>query len=206
MAKSSRAPWKRQNPRKRAGQASKNLSPAQKSAAKARARRAGRRYPNLVDNMRMAAKKNSKTKTSKTKKSAKKTSAKKTRKRTTKKSAKASRRRRSFAQEKDPRGGLTSAGRKAFARKQGAHLRPGVSKKISEMTPQEMRRKGSWAVRFYGRAKLPPLVDTKGRPTRHALSAHAWGEPVPKTVAAARRIAARGERLLARYRRAKTKG
>lgn len=152
MAKSSRAPWKRQNPRKRAGQASKNLSPAQKSAAKARARRAGRRYPNLVDNMRMAAKKNSKTKTSKTKKSAKKTSAKKTRKRTTKKSAKASRRRRSFAQEKDPRGGLTSAGRKAFARKQGAHLRPGVSKKISEMTPQEMRRKGSWAVRFYGRA------------------------------------------------------
>lgn len=206
MAKSSRAPWKRQNPRKRAGQASKNLSPAQKSAAKARARRAGRRYPNLVDNMRMVAKKNSKTKTSKTKKSAKKTSAKKTRKRTTKKSAKASRRRRPSAKEKDPRGGLTAAGRKAFARKQGAHLRPGVTKKQSEMTAQEMRRKGSWAVRFYGRAKLPPLVDAKGRPTRHALSAHAWGEPVPKTVAAARRIAARGERLLARYRRVKSKG
>jgi hypothetical protein len=37
------------------------------------------------------------------------------------------------------------------------------------------------------------------------LSAHAWGEPVPKTVAAARRIAAKGERLLARYHRAKTR-
>jgi hypothetical protein len=73
------------------------------------------------------------------------------------------------------------------------------------MTPQEMRRKGSWAVRFYGRAKLPPLVDGQGRPTRHALSAHAWGEPVPKTVAAARRIAAKGRRLLARYERTKRK-
>ena len=210
MAKASRSPWKRQNPRKRAGKASKHLSPAQKSAAKARARRAGRRYPNLVDNMRMAAKKTSKSKSSKakalkTKKSAKKRSAKKARKRTAKKAARASRKRRASVQEKDPRGGLTAAGRKAFARKQGAHLRPGVTKKESDMTLQEMRRKGSWAVRFYGRAKLPPLVDAKGQPTRHALSAHAWGEPVPKTVAAARRIAAKGERLLARYRRAKAR-
>ena len=123
------------------------------------------------------------------KKSAKKKSAKKARKRTAKKTAKSPRKRSASAREKDPRGGLTAAGRKAFARKQGAHLRPGVTKKDSEMTLQEMRRKGSWAVRFYGRAKLPPLVDARGQPTRHALSAHAWGEPVPKTVAAARRIA-----------------
>jgi hypothetical protein len=209
MARTARAPWKRANPRKRTGEASKHLSPAKKSAAKARARRAGRRYPNLVDNMRMAAKKTSRKKASKkaskSKSSkAKKTSARKTRKRTAKKAK--SRRRSASAREKDPRGGLTVAGRKAFARKQGADLRPGVTKKESEMTPQEMRRKGSWAVRFYGRAKLPPLVDAKGRPTRHALSAHAWGEPVPKTVAAARRIAAKGERLLARYRRAKSGG
>jgi hypothetical protein len=74
------------------------------------------------------------------------------------------------------------------------------------MTPAEMRRKGSWAVRFYGRAELPPLIGDDGQPTRYALSAHAWGEPVPKTVAAARRIAAKGERLLARYRRAKQEG
>ncbi len=192
MARSPRAPWQRRNPRKRAGKASKHLTSAEKSTAKASARRAGRRYPNLVDNMRMAAKKTTKAK------SAKK-SAKKTRKTTARKTSKV-RKRRASAPENDPRGGLTSAGRKAFARKQGAHLRPGVTKREADMTPQDMRRKGSWAVRFYGRKKLPPLVDAKGRPTRHALSAHAWGEPVPKTVAAARRIAAKGERLLTRYR------
>ena len=77
---------------------------------------------------------------------------------------------------------------------------------MAEMSPEEMKRKGSWAVRFYGRAgALPPLVDPKGRPTRFALTAAAWGEPVPKTEEAARRIAAKGERLLERYRKAKAK-
>jgi hypothetical protein len=79
MARAPRAPWKRPNPRKRTGKKSRHLSPAQKSAAKARARRAGRPYPNLVDNMRAASK------TSK-KKSAKKRTAKK-KKRTAKKKA-----------------------------------------------------------------------------------------------------------------------
>ena len=118
---------------------------------------------------------------------------------------KSSRQRRARPREKDPKGGLTAAGRTAFARKDGSHLKPDVTKKQSDMTPQEMRRKGSWAVRFYGRKKLPPLVDRQGQPTRHALSAHAWGEPVPKTIAAARRIATKGERLLQRYRRTKSK-
>lgn len=103
----------------------------------------------------------------------------------------------------DPAGGLTAAGRAAFRRSQGAHLKPGVTKPVRDMTPEEMRRKGSWAARFYGRAKLPPLVDAKGQPTRFALSAHAWGEPVPKTEAAARRIADKGRRLLERYRKLK---
>lgn len=203
MATKTKAPWKRPNPRKRAGKASKHLSPAKKAAAKASAKRAGRPYPNLVDNMRMAKSSTKKT----AKKAGKKTVKKKTAKKKTarkkslgKKAAKKSRR-----PEKDPQGGLTAEGRKAFARKQGSHLKPGVMKKASEMTPQDMRRKGSWAVRFYGRAKLPPLIDAKGQPTRHALSAHAWGEPVPKTVAAARRIAAKGEKLLARYHRIKDK-
>jgi hypothetical protein len=104
---------------------------------------------------------------------------------------------------KDPRGGLTAKGRAYFRRTEGAHLKPGVKKAFRDMTPDDMRRKGSWAVRFYGRAKLPPLRDVDGRPTRFALTAAAWGEPVPKTVAAARKIAAKGERLLAAYRRAK---
>ena len=205
MAKKARAPWKRSNPRKRAGKKSKHLTPAQKSTAKARARRAGRPYPNLVDNMRMASKA-SKKKTAKkrpAKKTARKRSAKKTAKKTAKKASrkKASKKAAAGAREKDPKGGLTAAGRTAFARRDGSHLKPGVTKPLSEMTPQDMRRKGSWAVRFYGRKKLPPLVDDRGGPTRHALSAHAWGEPVPRTVAAARRIAAKGERLLQRYHR-----
>ena len=198
MARTSRAPWKRPNPRKRAGKKSRHLSSAQKSAAKARARRAGRPYPNLVDNMRMASKASKK-------KTAKKTTAKKAvgKRAAAKKSAKKTARKRSAkAREKDPKGGLTAAGRKAFAREDGSHLKPGVTKKTSEMTLQDMRRKGGWAVRFYGRKKLPPLVDRNGQPTRHALSAHAWGEPVPRTVPAARRIAAKGKRLLQRYRQA----
>jgi hypothetical protein len=112
---------------------------------------------------------------------------------------------RKTAPTKDPKGGLTAAGRAAFARKDGSHLKPGVRKTLAEMSPEEMKRKGSWAVRFYGRSELPPLVDAKGRPTRLALTAAAWGEPVPKTEAAARRIAAKGERLLERYRKEKEK-
>src|SRR6202012_4472179 len=105
---------------------------------------------------------------------------------------------------KNPRGGLTAAGRAMFRKKEGAHLKPGVRKKVPEMSRQDMKRKGSWAVRFYGRkGTLPPLKDKKGRPTRFALTAAAWGEPVPKTPAAARRIAAKGHTLLARAKRAK---
>ena len=106
------------------------------------------------------------------------------------------------APTKDPKGGLTAAGRKAFAKSEGAHLKPGVKKAEAEMTPEEMKRKGSWAVRFYGReGDPPPLLDAHGEPTRFALTAAAWGEPVPKTEAAARRIAAKGRKLLERYHR-----
>ena len=106
------------------------------------------------------------------------------------------------APTKDPKGGLTAAGRKAFAKSEGAHLKPGVRKAEADMTPEEMKRKGSWAVRFYVReGDLPPLIDAHGKPTRFALTARAWGEPVPKTEAAARRIAAKGRKLLERYHR-----
>src|ERR1700749_168638 len=81
---------------------------------------------------------------------------------------------------KDPRGGLTAAGRREFARKDGSHLKPGVKKSARKMSTEEMRRKGSWAVRFYGRrGALPPVQDKKGEPTRFALTAAAWGKPVP---------------------------
>jgi hypothetical protein len=109
------------------------------------------------------------------------------------------------ARTQDPEGGLTPAGRAKFARTEGAKLKPGVTKPASEMTPEEMRRKGSWAVRFYGRETLPPLVKANGEPTRFALSAHAWGEKVPATAAQARKIAEKGRRLLERYKAAESK-
>jgi len=40
--------WKTKNPKKK----SKKLSAAQKASAKASAKKAGRPYPNLIDNMR----------------------------------------------------------------------------------------------------------------------------------------------------------
>ena len=42
--------WEKPNPKKK----STPLSPAQKAKAKATAKKAGRKYPNLVDNMRAA--------------------------------------------------------------------------------------------------------------------------------------------------------
>jgi hypothetical protein len=183
--KSASTPWERPAPRK---STHTTLSSSDKSKAKQRAKKAGRPYPNLVDNMAVAKKK--KGGAAQRKKGGKRKAA--------KRSSRASRRG-TTRSTKDPRGGLTAAGRKMFERTQGSHLKPGVKKSDGEMTPEEMRRKGSWATRFYGRAKLPPLVDAKGRPTRFALTAAAWGEPIPKTITAARRIAAKGKRLLQRY-------
>ena len=45
--------WDRPNPKSK----SKKLTPAQKAAAKARAKKAGRPYPNLIDNMAASRKK-----------------------------------------------------------------------------------------------------------------------------------------------------
>ena len=53
MTTARKPPWKRPKPKKRAVK----LSPAAKTRARARAKRAGRRYPNLVDNMAEAKKK-----------------------------------------------------------------------------------------------------------------------------------------------------
>ena len=51
VAKTRKPPWKKPNPRKTSGARSTRLSAEQKEAARARAEKAGRRYPNLVDNM-----------------------------------------------------------------------------------------------------------------------------------------------------------
>lgn len=51
--KKKKAFWDKPNPKSK----SKKLTPKQKSAAKARAKAAGRPYPNLVDNAAVAKKK-----------------------------------------------------------------------------------------------------------------------------------------------------
>jgi hypothetical protein len=63
-----KAPWKKANPLKKAGKKAKKLSLKRKAAAKRSAKKAGRHYPNLVDNMRAASKKKNTRKKSKAKK------------------------------------------------------------------------------------------------------------------------------------------
>ena len=101
---------------------------------------------------------------------------------------------------KDPKGGLTAAGRRHFKRKEGANLKAGVKGKAD--TPQKMRRKGSFLTRFFTNPS-GPMVKPNGEPSRLALSANAWGEPVPKNRSDAARLAAKGRRLLERYENTK---
>lgn len=49
MAAVKKSPWKTRNPKSAAKR--KKLTPAKKAQAKRRARKSGRPYPNLVDNM-----------------------------------------------------------------------------------------------------------------------------------------------------------
>ena len=58
-AKKKKAPWKKPAPK---DSRHTKLSAAQKRSAKAAAKRGGRPYPNLVDNMRAASKKRSRKK------------------------------------------------------------------------------------------------------------------------------------------------
>ncbi|HEV7299297.1 MAG TPA: DUF6321 domain-containing protein [Tepidisphaeraceae bacterium] len=103
---------------------------------------------------------------------------------------------------KNPAGGLTAAGRRHFKETEGANLKPGVKEAKS---PDDLRRKGSFLRRHYGKADIPPLKDADGQPTRFAKQAHAWGEPVPTTKAAVKRLASKGTKLLERYHREKDK-
>jgi len=96
---------------------------------------------------------------------------------------------------KDPKGGLTAAGRAHFKKTEGANLKPGV--KGPADTPEKMRRKGSFLTRFYTNLSGPLQKD--GKPTRLALAARAWGEAAPKTPEAAAKLAAKGKSLLKRY-------
>jgi hypothetical protein len=103
---------------------------------------------------------------------------------------------------RDPKGGLTAAGRRHFRQTEGSRLLPGV--RGATNTPTKMRRKGSFLTRFFTNPS-GPMKDEKGKPTRLALSAAAWGEPVPQNMEDAAELAAKGRRLLERYANSKKK-
>lgn len=105
--------------------------------------------------------------------------------------------------DKNFKGGLTQAGRDKFNKATEGNLKPGV--KGAANTPEKIRRKGSFLRRFFAKSSIPPLKLPNGKPSRFALSAAAWGEPVPTSAAAVRRLAAKGEALLKRYASIKEK-
>lgn len=103
---------------------------------------------------------------------------------------------------RDPKGGLTDVGREYYRLRDGANLKPGVKGPVD--TPEKMRRKGSFLVRMFTNPSGPMVKN--GKPTRLALSAQAWGEPVPKTLDESYALAVEGRKLLERYRVAKLRG
>ena len=101
---------------------------------------------------------------------------------------------------KDPKGGLTAEGRRIYNEATGGNLKPGVRGPAD--TPEKMLRKGSFLRRHFATPR-GPVVDAHGEPTRQALEAAAWGEPVPKSEADERKLAEAGTELLEKYHASK---
>lgn len=72
----------------------------------------------------------------------------------------------------DPTGGLNKKGRQYFKKKEGADLKPPVSKKKAEKSPKAAARRKSFCARMGG--VKGPSKDEKGRPTRKALALKKW--------------------------------
>jgi hypothetical protein len=99
------------------------------------------------------------------------------------------------ADGRNPAGGLTAKGREFYRKTEGAQLKPGV--KGPADTQEKMKRKGSFLTRHFTHPRGPMIRD--GKPTRLALSAQAWGEPVPRTESSAHKLPAKGRALLKKY-------
>jgi hypothetical protein len=97
--------------------------------------------------------------------------------------------------DKNPKGGLTQAGRDKYNRATGSNLKAPV-KGTPSTGSSDARRKGSFLVRM-GSAS-GPLKDEKGRPTRLKLSLEAWGHRGDKASAVSK-----GRAILQRYQNAK---
>lgn len=99
--------------------------------------------------------------------------------------------------DKNPKGGLTQAGRNKYNRATGSNLKAPV-KGNPPAGSEKARRKGSFLVRMGSAAG--PMRDEKGRPTRLALSLRAWGHSGDKASAVRK-----GRAILKRYQNAKKK-
>jgi len=97
---------------------------------------------------------------------------------------------------KNPEGGLNAKGR-ASLKAQGHDIKPGV--KGPADTPEKMKRKGSFLSRMFGPGAPGAMKKDNGEPSRRALSAKAWGEPVPSDDAGRARLYAKGQAMLKRY-------
>ncbi|MEY2786152.1 MAG: hypothetical protein RL277_2364, partial [Planctomycetota bacterium] len=104
------------------------------------------------------------------------------------------------AEGKNPEGGLNAKGR-ASLKAQGHDIKPGVKGKAD--TPEKKRRKGSFLSRMFGPGAPGSMKKDNGEPSRRALSAKAWGEPVPQNDADRARLYAKGQALLESYDRSK---
>ena len=72
----------------------------------------------------------------------------------------------------NPKGGLNAKGRAYYKRKEGANLKPPVSKEEAKKSPKKAARRKSFCARMKG--VKGAMVDKKGRPTRKALALRKW--------------------------------
>ena len=69
---------------------------------------------------------------------------------------------------KNPKGGLNAKGRASYKAETGGTLKPPVSAKQAAKSPKSAARRKSFCARMGG--VKGPMKDSKGRPTRKALS------------------------------------
>jgi hypothetical protein len=108
------------------------------------------------------------------------------------------------------RGGWSKKKIADYNKKTGSRLKPGVSKK--PVTLEDLKRKGSWAIRHYKRLNSPnklnmsPLKNKKGELLPFSTQAIVWGEKPPKTRKDQKKLVKLGENLLKKYQKLKKLG
>jgi hypothetical protein len=73
---------------------------------------------------------------------------------------------------KNPEGGLNAKGRASYKKQTGGTLKPPVSAKQAAKSPKAAARRKSFCARMGG--MKGSMKDSKGRPTRKALSLRKW--------------------------------